>query len=216
MTTTTARRSNRYAGTCARCYQHVPAGAGETYRYDGGRWFVEHLPGGCLETEAPVTGGRHALPYDEDRAAIAHVVGYRPRHAAAPAVAAAPAEPQDAAEGYYTRNGEAFRVVKNKAGTHTYAKRLTVYGTRLSWDYAPGVGRDLAAEGLVPMTAAEAGALGLAHNRCINCLRPLGGATVSAQVSALIGYGETCASSNGWTYPQGAAAQRAFILTHKD
>lgn len=214
MNSTTAR-VNRYAGPCVNCTAHVPAGEGTIERISGGRWVIQHAE--C--PTVPTAQGRHALPYSEDAAAIAHRVGYRGRHAArelSPAGHAAPVipvpdVPAEALEGYYTRNGEAFRVVLNKAKTHTYAKRLVQYGDRLSWDYAPGVGRDLAAEGLIPMTATEAGRLGLLHGRCINCLRPLGGESLSAQVSALIGYGETCARRHSWEYPTGAAAQRAYI-----
>lgn len=100
---------------------------------------------------------------------------------------------------------EAIQVVANRAGTHTYAKRWT--GT--SWEYAPGVGKTLA--GLEPMTGDQAAALGLASGRCIKCAKVLGGDTLSAKVSALIGYGETCAGHQGWVYPKGAEAQRAYI-----
>jgi hypothetical protein len=110
-----------------------------------------------------------------------------------------------AAPGFYVRGDEAFKVQTNKAGTNTYA--LVWSGS--SWDYSPGTGRSLA--GLVPMTAEQAAALGLASGRCINCVRVLGGKSLSAKVSALIGYGETCANHNGWAYPTGVKAQRAFI-----
>lgn len=116
----------------------------------------------------------------------------------------------EAEAGFYTRDGQAFKVQTNKAGTHTYA--LVWSGS--SWDYQPGAGRSLA--GLVPMTGEEAAALGLASGRCINCCRVLGGESLSAKVSALIGYGETCATHNGWAYPKGTAAQRAYIEEHVD
>ena len=77
-----------------------------------------------------------------------------------------PANPTPEAEpGFYTRDGEAFKVQMNKASTHTYA--LVWSGT--SWKYQPGAGRSLA--GLVPMTAEEAARLGLASGRCIACSR---------------------------------------------
>src|SRR5262245_41557335 len=121
--------------------------------------------------------------------------------------AAAPAE-----EGFYVKDGEAYKVQWNKARTGTYALRYTPQqGSRPTWEYAPGVGKSLAAEGLVPMTAEDAARIGLAHGYCINCSRELGGKTLSAQVSAVIGYGEVCAGHNGWPYPKGAKAQRAFI-----
>ena len=119
-----------------------------------------------------------------------------------------------AAPGYYVRGDEAFKVVTNKAGTNTYAKVFTPHeGRRPTWEYAPGVGKSLARDGLVPMTAEDAARIGLQSGYCINCCAALGGETLSARVSALIGYGETCASNNGWFYPKGAKAQRAFIAT---
>lgn len=108
--------------------------------------------------------------------------------------------------GFYVQaDGTAIQVVMNRAGTNTYAKRWT--GTR--WDYAPGVGKTLA--GLEPMTGEVAARMGLASGRCIACAKVLGGETLSAKVSALVGYGETCAAKHGWTYPKGVAAQREFL-----
>ena len=116
---------------------------------------------------------------------------------------AANAEP-----GFYMRGDQAIKVQSNKAKTGTYALTWTGH----SWEYAPGVGRTLA--GLTPMTAAQAAALGLASGRCINCCRTLGGESLSAKVSAVIGYGETCANNNAWSYPKGAKAQREFLAHH--
>lgn len=166
-----------------------------------------------LSAAVPASTGRHARPYSEEREHHTQPDEWtRPaRHRAdeqAPPVTA------DAREGYYTRSGDTFRVQLNKAGTHTYAKQLRSYGSRLVWEYAPGVGRDLARDGLAPLTAEEAGRLGLAHGQCIHCLKELGGKSLSAQVSATIGYGETCASNNGWTYPKGRAAQREYLAAH--
>jgi hypothetical protein len=126
---------------------------------------------------------------------------------ALPEVAAPPA----AEAGFYVRDDQAYRVQWNKDQTRTYAKQFVVTGGKASWVYAPGVGRSLAAEGLTPMTAGDAARIGLSHGFCINCCRELGGKSLSAHVSALIGYGETCAKTNGWPYPTGAKAQRAFI-----
>jgi hypothetical protein len=131
-----------------------------------------------------------------------------------PSPAATPAR-KDAEPGYYVlADGTAIKVQQNRAKTHTYGKRLTFHGAgrRPSWDYAPGIGLSVA--DLTPMTAGDAAALGLSHGHCIVCLAPLGGATMSAAVSALIGYGETCARNNGWTYPKGVKAQREFIAAH--
>lgn len=116
-----------------------------------------------------------------------------------------PESREEAKPGYYTLNGEAIKVQSNKAGTHTYA--LVWTGTR--WDYRPGKVQHL--RNLRPMSAEEAAALGLASGRCINCCKVLGGETLSAKVSALIGYGETCADHNGWHYPKGVKAQRAYV-----
>jgi hypothetical protein len=131
---------------------------------------------------------------------------------------AAPAAPRvsvstPVAPGYYVRpaDGAAIVVVANKAGTRTYGKRFTPArdGGRPSWVYAPGLGLSVA--DLTPMTATDAAALGLSHGYCVRCCAPLGGATLSAAVSALIGYGETCAKREGWDYPHGVAAQRARL-----
>lgn len=130
---------------------------------------------------------------------IERLFAARRKDADAPAANAQP--------GFYMRGDQAIKVQANKAKTGTYA--LTWTGS--NWEYAPGVGRTLA--GLTPMTAEQAAALGLASGRCINCCRTLGGESLSAKVSALIGYGETCANTNGWTYPKGAKAQRAFIAS---
>jgi hypothetical protein len=128
-----------------------------------------------------------------------------------------PATPARNAEpGYYVRkDGKAVVVVAGKRNPErTYGKVLNypVGGGRPSWDYTPGAGYSVA--DLTPMTAADAAAMGLAHGYCIRCCAELGGETLSAQVSALIGYGETCASRVGWPYPKGVVAQRAFIAEH--
>ena len=104
--------------------------------------------------------------------------------------------------GFYVQGERAFKVQANKAGTSTYALEWT--GS--SWEYAPGVGRTLA--DLTPMTAEQAALLGLASGHCIACCRSLGGKTLSAQVAAVVGYGEICADNHGWPFPKGAAAQR--------
>jgi hypothetical protein len=62
------------------------------------------------------------------------------------------------------------------------------------------------------MTAADAAALGLSHGYCIRCCKELGGESLSAAVSAKIGYGETCARKMGWPYPAGRVAQQEFLV----
>ena len=87
-------------------------------------------------------------------------------------------EAAKAAPGYYVREDEVFVVVENKAKTGTYAKRLVVAKgwdgrTRAWWEYAPSVGRSLAAEGLAPLTADEVGRLGHLHGVCVVCCKAL-------------------------------------------
>jgi len=114
--------------------------------------------------------------------------------------------------GYYVRNdGAAIKVVESKSNAgRRYGLVFTPRaGQRPTWAYVRGAGISVAS--LTPMTAEDAAALGLSHGHCINCCAPLGGESLSAAVSALIGYGETCAKSNGWPYPKGVVAQRAFL-----
>lgn len=127
-------------------------------------------------------------------------------------VKAANAEP-----GYYVRpaDGRAVVVVQSKGhADRTYGKVLTfpADGGRPSWEYVRGAGYTVA--DLRPMTAADAAEMGLSHGYCIRCCAPLGGETLSAAVSALVGYGETCAKRMSWPYPKGVKAQRAYIVTH--
>ncbi len=122
--------------------------------------------------------------------------------------------PANAEPGYYVRpaDGRAIVVIQSKRNKdRTYGKELLfpADGSRPSWTYVPGAGFTVA--DLRPMTAADAAEMGLSHGYCIKCCAPLGGETLSAAVSALIGYGETCAKNLGWPYPRGVKAQRAFI-----
>ena len=228
---TLTNKPNRYAANCNACGVRVPEGEGWINKVDG-RWLTVHATA-CPTPEVPVIEaptGSHSWSYSPQAEAASLVIGYSPRHRAIMASEVgvdlpwtqdeadedkAPTPSEQAGVGFYVRGSEVFRVVENKAKTATYAKRLRVYGSKLTWEYAPGVGRDLAAEGLTPMTGEQAGALGLAHGKCINCSLPLGGATLGAEVSALIGYGETCAKTNGWFYPKGAAAQRVYLIEHR-
>lgn len=173
---------NKYAGQCHACGHRVPANGGLLVGSRALGWGVQHLAGQCPDEPAPTV---------------------------------TPQPKADAEAGFYVRGDEAFKVQWNLARTHTYAKRFVISHEdgvkRASWEYAPGVGRDLAAEGLTPMTAGDAARIGLSHGFCVNCCRTLGGVSLSAHVSALIGYGETCAKNNGWPYPTGVAAQREFV-----
>jgi hypothetical protein len=137
------------------------------------------------------------------------------RHAGECPAPKAPAK--NAEPGYYVRpaDGRAVVVVAGKRHPdRTYGKVLTfpADGSRPSWDYVRGAGYSVA--DLRPMTAADAAEMGLSHGYCIKCCAPLGGETLSAAVSALIGYGETCAKNLGWFYPKGVKAQRAYLVEH--
>lgn len=153
-------------------------------------------------------------PGVEIRELITGLIERRDRAQVARQAAAAPTErPANAEPGYYLRaDGTAIKVVTNREGTHTYGKRFvppTTPGKRPEWCYEKGLGISVAE--LTPMTAAEAAAIGLSHGHCIQCLARLGGTSLSAAVSAKIGYGETCAKRNGWPYPTGRAAQQAYL-----
>jgi len=156
--------------------------------------------GGWVPAREGVLGGSRAAGWTTTHAGTCPA----PRAAAAPKVNAAP--------GYYVRaDGAAIKVIQSKrSADRTYGKIFTPRaGTRPTWEYVPGAGYSVS--DLTPMTAADAAALGLSHGYCIRCCAPLGGETLSAAVSALIGYGETCAHREGWPYPKGVAAQRARL-----
>jgi hypothetical protein len=184
MTKTTALRANAYAAVCVECRNWVEVNTGLITKNAAGKW----------ET-------RHRLPCPPPR-------GPRKAHA-------------DATQpdlGYYVRaDGAAIKVVENKAKTRRYGLVFTpssTAGKRPSWEYVRGAGYSVS--DLTPMTAQDAAQIGLAHGHCIECCAKLGPKdpakpTLSALVSALIGYGETCAANNGWPYPKGVAAQRAFL-----
>ena len=129
----------------------------------------------------------------------------------------AKAPAKNAEPGYYVRpaDGKAVLVVQSKRNAdRTYGKVLNIPadGSRPSWDYTPGAGYTVA--DLRPMTAADAAEMGLSSGYCIFCCAPLGGETLGAAISALIGYGETCAKNRGWFYPKGVKAQRAYLAEH--
>lgn len=97
-----------------------------------------------------------------------------------------------AAPGYYVKDNHVFVVVENKAGTSTYAKELVIYKTannskRGKWAYRPGVGMDIAAMGLVPLTLDEAIRLGHLHTVCMVC-----GHGLTDPKSAKAGIGPVC------------------------
>lgn len=178
-----APRVNKYGGKCTLCTVWVDADAGVALQEPATRkWVVQHNPGECKTAPAPTVYAKPAL-------------------------------------GYYVRNdGAAIKVVESKrddeehGGKRHYGLVFTPHGTghRPTWDFVKGAGISVA--DMVPMTAEVAGTLGLSHGHCINCCAPLGGTTLTATVSALIGYGETCAGNNGWPYPKGVKAQRAYVF----
>jgi hypothetical protein len=185
--TTAPARSNRYGGKCHKCTVWVEAGAGALVGSAGAGWRVEHLADACPAPKAKAT----------------------------------PAAPP--ALGYYvTADGKAIKVVEAKRVQPDGSRRRyglvftppAYAGKRPSWEYVRGAGYSVA--DLVPMTATDAAQIGLAHGHCIECCAPLGPKdpakpSTSALVSALIGYGEKCAANNGWPYPKGVAAQRAYL-----
>lgn len=92
-------------------------------------------------------------------------------------------------DGLYVLDGQPVKVVWNQTGTRLYAK---VYeGGR--WEYAAGLLRDLNVS--MAMTAEQASAFGKLYGRCVNCNRVL-----THEVSIYWGYGEQCASNQGWTW----------------
>lgn len=111
-----------------------------------------------------------------------------------------------AAPGYYVTSGEesdgevpptVYVVVENRAKTATYAKRLEVTrneGGRNTarWEYAPGAGKNLAAEGLHPLGVKEAARLGHLHGVCVVCARGL-----TDPDSVMRGIGPVCAARLG-------------------
>jgi len=118
----------------------------------------------------------------------------------APKPAAAPAAQPEL--GYYVReDGAAIKVVESKSHKgRVYGLVFTMRPApqRPVWLYVRGAGMSVA--DMRPMTATDAASLGLSHGHCVACCAPLGGQTLSAHVSAIVGYGEKCAANNGWTY----------------
>jgi hypothetical protein len=116
--------------------------------------------------------------------------------------------------GYYVRaDGAGIKVVESKRNPgRVYGLVFTppaYAGKRPTWEFVRGAGYSVA--DLAPMDAADAAQIGLSAGHCIECCAPLGGKTLSAQAAAIVGYGEVCASNNGWPFPKGVAAQRAVI-----
>jgi len=165
---------------------------------------TNRYPGKCAACSGWVPADAGTFAREGGKNVVRHVVC----PSAAPAVAAA-AQPD---LGYYVRkDGAAIKVVASKSNPdRRYGLVFTPHaGKRPTWEYVKGAGYSVA--DLTPMTAGDAAALGLSHGHCIFCCAPLGGKTLSAHVSALVGYGETCAATNSLPYPKGVAAQRARL-----
>ncbi len=161
-------------------------------------------PAACADCKGWVPAGAGSLTKEGGRWLTRHV-GTCP----APKPRGASVQPE---LGYYVRaDGAAIKVVESRTNAgRRYGMVFTLRpGQRPTWAYMRGAGISVA--DLRPMTAADAAEMGLSHGYCIACCAPLGGETLSAHVSALIGYGETCAKNAGWAYPKGVAAQRAFL-----
>lgn len=84
-----------------------------------------------------------------------------------------PAKKPSAEPGYYVLEDGTFIVlVKNRAGTKTYAKKLVVSDSpkRASWEYAPGLAYKATGE---PLTLEKAAEFGHLHGICFKCCKPL-------------------------------------------
>jgi hypothetical protein len=107
--------------------------------------------------------------------------------AAPKAAAPAPkASPSTVATGFYALDGNIYRVVPARHGSHNYAKVLVPTGSGARWEYAKGAMSRLA--GLAPMTAAEAAAYGKSHGYCMVC-----GKLLTDPESIARGIGPVCA-----------------------
>lgn len=179
-------RSNAYGGTCRTCGQYVEPQTGRIEK-SGSQWLTFHLDGECPVREAEV------VTYDSPE-------GIQ-REAAAPKFVLTP--------GIYEVNGVVVKVVRSQA-MRLYGKALTarLNGTwsdgtdryDASWDYSPGLSRQITSEDqrLSAEAAAEYGAL---YGICVACGRGL-----NDERSVVAGYGATCAANNGWSYPSKAEA----------
>ena len=138
-----------------------------------------------------------------------------PRAPARPGPAAKNAEP-----GYYVRppTARGVMVVESKRATRTAptarCSPSRADGSRPSWDYVPGAGYSVA--DLRPMTAADAAEMGLAPRLLHHLLRPARRRDASrAAVTALIGYGETCAEHLRLALPEGRQGPaRRYLAEH--
>jgi hypothetical protein len=104
---------------------------------------------------------------------------------------AAPVKPGPVThDGLYVYEGEPVKVVWNQTKTRMYAKMRDETGR---WDIARGLIYKLDAS--MEMTAEQATAFGQLYGRCVKCYKEL-----THEVSIYFGYGEKCASNQGWPW----------------
>lgn len=199
-TTATAPRTNRFAAKCANCANTVPAGEG-LLSGARGAWTTVHAgtcPPPVARAAAPTETGIFVTP---EGTAIKVVKSRESgRLYTKKLVFTKPDARCGAGHGHFDAEGMTYFCADPTACEH--AGTMT-----MDWVYSPG----LSVEGLPRLDAAKAAEVGLQCNQCVNCLAPLGGETLSAKVSAMIGYGATCAGGLGWHFPKGVRAQRAFL-----
>lgn len=121
--------------------------------------------------------------------------------------------PKVAEPGYYLREDVVFFVKWNRDRTGTYAKRMVITNGRGSWQYAPGAGRSIAAEGLIALTVADAARLGHLHGVCVVC-----GRSLTDPESVARGIGPVCAKrvSESHTAISRATTRTAPAATAKE
>ena len=108
-----------------------------------------------------------------------------------PRAAREPGEQAVFEEGFYSRDGETYKVVASQSTGHLYAKRLVLEADGgMEWVYAPGVVPTLTAAHRI--TAEQAAHLGQITGRCVFCSR-----TLTDERSIAVGYGPVCADHHG-------------------
>ena len=133
--------------------------------------------------------------------------GWRTFHAAGactgPAVESTPVCHVVSGRTYRTTDGT-IAVAYTTQNGNLAARRLIIDEDGGHLEYWKGGVAVLRATG-APLSAEEAAAIGRTHSFCVSCCRDL-----SDDRSLAAGYGETCASNNGWAYP--TRAEAAAIL----
>ena len=133
-----------------------------------------------------------------------------PRPASTPTTTAASTSTVPVSEpGFYLHDETLYRVQESRSSGRLYAKILVVDETadgerKGRFEYANGAVYRLRAE--ERLTAEQAARLGHAYGFCVRCCKAL-----DDPRSVAAGYGETCATREGWHYP--TAAEAAALLT---